>query len=210
MRPACHRERNRSLNSDDASLTGRSNLRFFVRFRRNYFLMVANHRYRVARACMKWISPPRSTEFKYWIDWGEEDGKNNHNFFLGSSSSPTLSVIMHLSELLCKMSEIVPAAQSTLSFLRCSGAVRISHLWRHAAAARRLMMMMITDSQNLSSCSKDEFVCGSSFTLSSYHLDNSDFYASGTKICTNWLVYFASIDIVAGFCIRKSSSLPCG
>ena len=113
---------------------------------------------------------------------------------------------MHLSELLCKMSEIVPAAQSTLSFLRCSGAVRISHLWRHAAAARRLMMMMITDSQNLSSCSKDEFVCGSSFTLSSYHSDNSDFYASGTKICTKLTCVFR-LDRYRGWILHKKELL---
>ena len=102
-------------------------------FTRNHFLMVANHRYRVARMHESLrLMAPKNLNIESIEEW--EDGKNNHNFFRGiififSSSSLSLCA---LSELLCKLSKIVPA-QSSPSFLGASGQC-ISHLWRRGAS----------------------------------------------------------------------------
>ena len=102
-------------------------------FTRNHFLMVANHRYRVARMHESLrLMAPKNLNIESIEEW--KDGKNNHNFFRGiififSSSSLSLCA---LSELLCKLSKIVPA-QSSLSFLGASGQ-SISHLWRRGAS----------------------------------------------------------------------------
>ena len=128
-------ESNRGDNSYEPSKSNSAKLFFLSKngivFTRNHFLMVANHRYRVARMHESLrLMAPKNLNIESIEEW--EDGKNNHNFFRGIIFISSSLSLCALSELLCKLSKIVPA-QSSLSFLGASGQ-SISHLWRRGAS----------------------------------------------------------------------------